>query len=372
MIEKHKKRLQRARSLARREGCDALWVNDIANVKYLSGFSGSAGYVLLGARRGYFVTDSRYELQAAEQVRELEIVILRGRLSPLLKELARGISARRIGFSGEHVSFAEVQAMRKALRGVANLAPLQGSLSALRAVKDAGEIASIERAVRTSEKALSAVAGLMSPGVPENRIAEALACELLQGACDESAFDIIVACGPRSALPHATPSSRRLGKRDLLLVDWGARCGGYHSDETRVFYVGEPRKELKEIHRVVLEARGAALDTIRPNVAAAEVDKAARSVIEAAGYGEYFGHALGHGVGLEVHESPSLSGMSRDTLVPGMVFTVEPGIYLPGVGGVRIEDVIHLEGDTPRVMGRMGRSGALPRVARSAKRLVLK
>ncbi len=365
------KRLRRARALARSEGCDALWVNDIANVRYVSGFAGSSGYILLGERSGYFITDSRYELQAAEQVPDLEIVIVRGRMSPLLKQLVSGMGAKRIAFSGGHISYAEAQALKKALRGVAALQPLRGSFTALRAVKDAGEVAAIQKAVRNSESALRAVGGLMRPGVTENRIAEALAGELLHGECEESAFNIIVAGGPRSALPHASPSARRLRSNDLLLVDWGAQCRGYHSDETRVFYVGEPLKELREIHRVVLEARQAALSAIRPNVEAAEVDRAARSVIEAAGYGEYFGHALGHGVGLEVHESPSVSSLSRDVLKPGMVFTVEPGIYLPGKGGVRIEDVIHLEGKEPRVLGRMGRTGAVPGQG-SARRGMLK
>lgn len=360
MAETYKKRLQRARSLARREGCDALWINDIANVRYLSGFAGSSGYILLGERRGYFITDSRYELQAAEQVPHLEMVIVKGRFAPLIKQLVTGLRAKRIAFSGGHVSFAEAQALKKTLRGVATFQPLKGSLTALRAVKDAEEIGSIRSAVRNAEKALHTVSDLMKPGVKENGIAQALVCELLRGACEDSAFDIIVAGGPRSALPHATPTNRRLEKNDLLLIDWGAQCGGYHSDMTRVFYMGEPRSELREIHRVVMAARQAALEAIRPNVAAADVDKAARGVIEAAGYGEYFGHALGHGVGLEVHESPALSNLSRDVLKPGMVFTVEPGIYLPGIGGVRIEDVILLENGGPCVLGRMGRSGTIP------------
>ncbi len=346
--------------MARGEGFDALWVSDTPNVRYLSGFTGSSGYILLGPRRGYFITDSRYELQAARQVEDLELVIVRGRLSPLLRELAYSVKASRVGFSGTHLSFAEVQAFRRALRGVSLFAPLRGSLSALRAVKDASEVRCISQAVRTSEKAMRAVTGQLRPGITEKRLAEMLACELITGGCEDAAFDIIVACGPRSALPHAFPSGRRLGSRDLLLVDWGARCGGYHSDMTRVFYEGEPRAELRKIHAIVLEAREAALQAIKPGVTAAAVDAAARGVIGSAGYGEFFGHALGHGVGLEVHEKPTLSSMSDEVLKPGMVFTVEPGIYLPGKGGVRIEDVVHLDGAKARVLGSMPRSGERP------------
>ncbi len=154
-----------------------------------------------------------------------------------------------------------------------------------------------------------------------------------------------------------------------MLVDWGARCGGYHSDMTRVFYEGEPHAELRRIHGIVLEARQAALEAIKPGVTAAQVDAAARGVIENAGYGEFFGHALGHGVGLEVHEKPTLSSMSDDVLKSGMVFTVEPGIYLPGKGGVRIEDVVHLDGAKVRVLGRMPRSGERPRSRRGSQAL---
>ncbi len=360
MAAAYKERINRARKLARDEGFEALWVNDAPNVRYLSGFTGSSGYILLGPGKGYFITDSRYELQAAQEVRDLEIAILRGRLPALLKQLLSGMNVSRLAFSGALLSFDEVQSIRRALRGTAAFQPLQGSLSGLRAVKDAEEVTALRRAVSNAERAMRAVAGLVRPGVTEMRVAEALACELIRGACDDAAFNIIVACGPRSALPHATPSGRRLGRRDLMLLDWGARCGGYHSDMTRVFFEGEPAAELRKIHGVVLEAREAALQAIRPGAAAADVDAAARRVIEDAGYGEHFGHALGHGVGLEVHEAPVLGGASRDILKPGMVFTVEPGIYLPGKGGVRIEDVIHLEGDGPRVLGRLPRSGVLP------------
>ncbi len=346
--------------MARAEGCDALWVSDAPNVRYLSGFNGSSGYILLGRRRGYFITDSRYELQAARQVEDLELVIVHGRLAARLRELAASMKAARMGFSGLHLSFAEVQAFRRALRGVTAFVPLKGSLSGLRAVKDASEIRCIAKAVRTSERAMRAVLDKLEPGMTEKRIAERLACELISGGCEDISFDIIVACGPRSALPHAFPSERRLGKRDLLLVDWGSTCGGYHSDTTRVFYQGEPRAELRKIHGIVLEAREAALRAIGPGVSAAQVDVAARGVIEAAGYGEFFGHALGHGVGLEVHEKPTLSSLSEDVLVSDMVFTVEPGIYLPGKGGVRIEDVVHLDGAKARILSHMLRSGERP------------
>ncbi len=354
-------RLSRARKLARGEDFDALWVSDAANVRYLSGFTGSSGYILLGGRRGYFITDSRYELQAAQEVQGLEVAVMRGRLTELLKELVAGMQVKRLAFSGEQMTFAEVEAFRRALKGAAVIQPLKGSLSGLRAVKDAGEIEAIRRAVARSEAALRRVLRMVQPGMGEKELAETLACELRRGGCQGEAFDTIVATGPRSALPHASPGNRRLGRRDILLVDWGARCAGYHSDETRVFFTKETSAEMRRIHALVLEAREKALMAIRPGARAAEVDKAARDVIAGAGYGKYFGHALGHGVGLEVHEAPVLSSLSRDMLRPGMVFTVEPGIYLPGKGGVRIEDVIHLEAGGPRVLSRIARSGELPR-----------
>ncbi len=354
-------RRRRARKLAGKEGLDALWVSDPANVRYLSGFTGSSGFILLGRSHGFFITDSRYDLQARQEVQGLETVICRKGLGACLKELAHGAGIKRIGFSGAHISYSQTREFKRRLRGTAVLQPLAGSLSVLRVIKDDEELAAIRRAIRNAERSLLAIADNIRTGVTEASLGRALACELLKGGCEDAAFNTIVASGSRSALPHAAPSGRKLRENDLLLVDWGAACAGYHSDETRVIYLGEPGGQLREIHRVVMAARRAALESLKPGRPAAEVDRAARQVIENAGFGEYFGHALGHGIGLEVHEAPYVGSASKDILRAGMVFTIEPGIYLPGKGGVRVEDMVYLAADGPRILTGLPRNGALRR-----------
>ncbi len=355
------KRLARARKVARHAGCDALWIADLPMLRYLTGFTGSSAALLLGPKWAYLLTDFRYELQAAGEVyRGIEVLIPKDPLKQVLRELLSSVGAASIGYSPESVTVSRREEMRQGLGRKVAMRALTQPLAAVRAVKDSGEIQALEAAVRAAENALRRTLGEVRSGLSEAAIARALGCGLLLEGCEEQPFNMIVASGHRSALPHGAPSDREIAADDILLVDWGARCAGYCSDLTRIYFTGSPDKRLRRIHSVVMEARAAALAALKPGVAALKVDAAARSVIEKAGYGEYFGHALGHGLGLEVHEAPSIAARSTDVLRAGMVFTIEPGIYLPGVGGVRIEDVVHLESGGPRVLSRIARNAKLP------------
>ncbi|MHB8780349.1 MAG: M24 family metallopeptidase [Candidatus Geothermincolia bacterium] len=354
-------RLARARGVARNAGCDALWIADPPTLRYLTGFTGSSAAFILGPKWACLMTDFRYELQAAGEVyRGIEVLVPKEPVKQALRELLSSVGAASIGYSPESVTVSWREEMRRGLGRKVAMRALTQPLAAIRAVKDAKEIKALEAAVRAAENALRRTLGEVRPGLSEAAIARALGCGLLEEGCEEQSFNMIVASGYRSALPHGAPSTREMAADDILLVDWGARCAGYCSDLTRVYFTGSPDKRLRRIHSVVMEARAAGLAALKPGVAASRVDAAARSVIEKAGYGEYFGHALGHGLGLEVHEAPFIAARSADVLKAGMVFTIEPGIYLPGVGGVRIEDVVHLESAGPRVLSRIARNARLP------------
>lgn len=239
----------------------------------------------------------------------------------------------------EHMTVAVRRRLAKAI-GAARLVETTGVVSGLRRIKDASEIAEIRRAVRIQEAALEATLEGLGPGRREADLAASLEFEMRTRGSSEPAFDVIVAARANGSLPHAIPGRTRTAKGQPLLIDWGATVGGYRSDMTRTFSLGRWSKAMREIYEVTLEAQLSAIEAIGPGVRCAEVDAAARDIIDDAGYGDRFGHGLGHGVGLDIHESPRLARGSEDVLEPGMVVTVEPGIYLPGVGGVRIEDLV--------------------------------
>lgn len=249
-----------------------------------------------------------------------------------------GLDRQRAGVEPTHMRFLELSLLRAAAPQVEWMAT-DGALDSLRAVKEPAEIDCMQRAAVIAEQALEATLPLIRPGMTEREAAAELTLQLLRAGSDPvGAFDPIVAAGPNSALPHATPTERPLQPGDLLLFDWGARVGGYISDLTRVFAVGEVEPELAEIHALVQRANQAGVQAVRPGVPCGDVDRAARDVIGAAGYGEHFFHRTGHGLGLETHEPPYIRGDVEEQLQPGMTFTVEPGVYLVGRGGVRVED----------------------------------
>ncbi len=319
-------------------------ISYMADVRYLCGFSGSSGMVLLVPRAGYFLTDFRYREQAALEVAGLRTVICDNGFGEALREIlerrGRGgsVNAKRIGFDPKTMTCAELSELRRRLRGAAVLKPLKTELQELRARKSRGEVALIRKALKVAEASFQEALRHIGRETSERELALQVDFAARRRGAEGASFETIVASGRRGALVHARPSGKRLA--GAVVIDWGVVYGGYNTDCTRTLGFGRVPAGLARAHRLVLEAREKALAATRAGVKACEVDRAAREVVEKAGYGSAFGHGLGHGVGLEVHERPHLGPRSRDVLEEGMVFTIEPGIYLPGVGGVRVEDMV--------------------------------
>jgi Xaa-Pro aminopeptidase len=337
-------RLERVRARLSEEGLDALVLLNAENRRYVTGFTGSAGIAVVLPERSHLIVDFRYVEQAREEAPEFSPV----RVSNLLEGLAaflREAGARRVGFEAETVTVAQLRRLQELAADV-ELVPLQG-LDRMRWRKDPQEIACISRAAQIAAAAFVEILPLVRPGVVERDLALELEYRMRRLGADGAAFDAIVASGPRSALPHGRASGRAIGPSDLVTVDWGAVVQGYHSDSTRTLVVGRASGEQRQLYRLVREAQEAALAGLRPGMTGREADALARQRIAAAGYGDHFGHGLGHGVGLAVHEGPTLSPREEAVLEPEVVVTVEPGVYLPGWGGVRVEDLVVLrEGGT--------------------------
>jgi Xaa-Pro aminopeptidase len=326
------------RAALRRGGQGGLLVSSLTNVRWLCGFTGSAGSLLVTAREAVFFTDFRYRIQAQREVAGARVVEYPGRpLEAVAAEVKRA-RVRRLGIEAEHLTVAAHADLRAAAGGV-ELDPLKGVVEQARAVKDPTEVAAVRRALAASHRAFLATSRRLA-GRRERDVADALGAAMRREGAEGEAFPSIIASGPRAALPHAVPTERRIRGGDLVIMDFGARRDGYCSDLTRTLLPGRGTAERRRIYRIVLEAQRAALASVRPGIPASAVDEAARRVIEQAGFGKEFGHGTGHGVGLEVHEKPSISHRSGEVLQPGMVFTVEPGIYVKDFGGVRIEDMV--------------------------------
>ena len=320
---------------------DALLLISPANRRWASGFTGSAAQLLISRQRAVLATDSRYWEQAAAEAPAFEIFQMRDEKDAMANFLATA-GAQRIGVESSHVTLARQAALDKHEGFV--WVPLASTIEPLRAVKSAGELAAIRAAARLTDATVAQVPRLARPGVSERAVAWELEKFMRETGAEATAFDIIVAAGPHSALPHHHPGERLLQAGDIIVVDLGAQLGGYKSDLTRTFYLGETADDaFWAIYNTVEQAHGAAIAGIRPGVTGKDVDALARDLIAAAGHGDHFGHGTGHGVGLEIHEEPRFSRLAEKTIIPaGAVMTVEPGIYLPGYGGVRIEDLLHV------------------------------
>jgi len=335
----YSRRIQKLENLIQSLDLEAFIVTDLFNIRYLCGFSGTDGILVVSRGGVGFLTDSRYTEQARAQVvadHKIEYRIKNEGLINFLRE--QGLS--RVGFEAETVPFATVRKWRNDSQKIARWIPVGEELLSLRGVKAPSELEALEEATRISAKAFDSVLPLLKPGIQEQEFSLELEIAIRRLGAEEKAFDFIVASGSRGALPHGVASERRIQAGELVTVDFGARFAGYHSDETITVAVGSVSPKHQEIFEVVYQAQQRAMDLIRPGIPLQEIDKAAREYIHAAGYGEFFGHGLGHGVGLEVHEFPTLNPRSKDVAEEGMVFTVEPGVYVPGFGGVRIEDMV--------------------------------
>lgn len=329
-------RLAQLRRLLAAEGLSAFLVASAENRQYLTGFRGSAGLLWITQADAALLVDARYWEQAEAEVGGRCRVVRQGPEGPLpeLKRLAQ----QPFGFEAHIVPFSQVEAWRGAGLSPVPAPPL---VERLRSCKNGEEMARIRQAVALAEEAIARVLPLLGPGMPEEEVALELEVRLRRLGAEAAAFPPVVASGPRAAWPHARASKRRLQAGDLVLVDAGAVVDGYCSDITRTYAVGEASEKARELYRVVRRAQQAAIAALGPGVRAVDADAAGRAVIEAAGYGDQFGHGMGHGVGLQVHEGPRLGRNAGEEVVPlGAVLTVEPGIYLPGWGGIRIEDVV--------------------------------
>ena len=328
-------------------------VTDLINVRYLSGFSGSNGALLVFAddRVPVLVTDGRYRTQAAEQAPDLEIAIERALGRYLVGQAADG-GVHKLGFESNVVTVDGFDALSSELDargGDTELVRAAGTVEALREVKDAGELALLRLACEAADAALDDLVarGGLRPGRTEREVSRELEALMLDHGADGISFETIVAAGPNSAIPHHRPTDAVLGQGDFVKIDFGALVAGYHSDMTRTFVLGKAADWQLEIYQLVADAQRAGREALRPGAGLREVDGAARQLIADAGYGENFGHGLGHGVGLQIHEAPGIGATSAGTLLAGSVVTVEPGVYLPGRGGVRIEDTLVVAGGTP-------------------------
>lgn len=333
-------RLARLRTRLARAKLPALLVTYLPNISYLSGFRGSAGALLISRREQVLFSDFRYRLQVAQQAPGFRFVeVQRNSLASMAQE-AKRLGFAQVGFEAHQLTVEQLRRLRAGARGV-RWQPAGELVEGLRQVKEPAEIAQIARAARITDRAFAYMRSLLAIGKTEREIALAGQLFMLQAGAKEMAFDLIVGAGAHGALPHAQSGPRRIKHGDLVVIDIGLRLpSGYCSDLTRTVAVGRAADWQREIHAIVQAAQQRALQALRPGAVAAEVDGVARAVITEAGYGEYFGHGLGHGVGLEVHEGPRLAATDRTVLRTGMVVTVEPGIYLPGRGGVRLEELV--------------------------------
>jgi len=319
---------------------DYFLVTHLSNIRYLCGFTGSAGALLVGAKEPVFFTDGRYTEQAREQVRGASITI--EKKSPLVAA-AEWLKAKRpgtLGIESDHLTVASEARLRRVLPKPCRLRPLSGAVERQRTIKDAAETCLIREAVNLGSSLFPSLVKTIRPGVPETTVAAKLEFAARQAGAEGMSFDTIIAAGPRSALPHGRASATPIPRQGFVVLDFGVILAGYCSDMTRTVALGRPSAKERGWYDAVLDAQLAGIAAVRPGVTAGEVDEAARKVLKRNKLAKYYTHSTGHGVGLEIHESPRLAAGETTVLEPGMVLTIEPGVYVPGQGGVRIEDMI--------------------------------
>lgn len=329
-------KLNKIRSKFSTFGIDALLITSQFNRRYLTNFTGSAGVVLITVDQALFITDFRYIEQASKQCEGFTIVQHGSSLVQEVANQVKRLGLEKIGFEQDFLSFSSYSSYKQAI--VEELVPISGLIEKLRLIKTEREIKILKEAADIADAAFKHILDFIRPGVSELEVSNELEFFIRKAGATSSSFDIIVASGQRSALPHGVASDKVIEKGDFVTLDFGAYYKGYVSDITRTLSVGEPSQKLKEIYEIVLEAQLRGVAGIKPGLTGKEADALTRDYITENGYGEYFGHSTGHGIGLEVHEGPTLSIKSDIVLQPGMIVTVEPGIYIPGLGGVRIED----------------------------------
>ena len=338
---------------------DALLISAPENRRYLSGFTGSAGYLFITPERAVLVTDSRYTEQATNQAPDFQVIQVRGGWDWLLEQF-KETGVKRVGFESRNMTVATYNSLVDAVRDDSALGQVSMIATAEipeegRVFKDRSELAMLQRAIDASDAAMEAVCPTITAGMTEREVAWRMEMAMRDFGADSISFDTIVASGPNGAMAHHRPSDRIIEEGEPIVIDMGAIVEGYCSDITRTVVVGEPDETFNKIYDIVLGAQLTAINMVKPGMTGDDCDDLSRTVIAEAGYGDNFGHSLGHGVGLAVHENPRVSPRSPDKLEPNMVFTVEPGIYLTGWGGIRIEDIVVLGDDGAKVLSKAGK-----------------
>jgi Xaa-Pro aminopeptidase len=355
MSPKTKSRIDKLAEGLGEKNIDGILISQPENRRYLSGFDGSAGFLLITADKRILATDSRYTVQAGSQAPEYEIMTISSDIGGWLPKLASELKIGKLGFEGSHLTFSLYRRLCDILdkgKSGLKLIPVENMVEPLRAVKEPEEIKLIARAAGIADAAMEHIRGSIRPGMTEIEAAWEIEKFMREKGSQPLPFEVIVASGPNSALPHAQPSARAIKRAEPIVIDIGARAGGYASDLSRTLCLGAPDETFKKVYDTVLGAQAGAIALIKPGITGAEADKLSRTIIEEGGYGEAFGHGLGHGVGLDVHEYPGLGPSSAEELADGMVFTIEPGIYIKGWGGVRIEDLVVMEAGKVREISK--------------------
>ena len=332
-------RLTKLRAILPEHDIDAILISQPQNRRYLSDFTGSAGWLVITAERAVMATDFRYFEQVGREAPDFELARIQTQVSDLLPEVLADLGVKRLGFESQHLTVEQLSTFNKAAGGVEWL-PLENAVEKIRAVKDQDEIDALRRSAALNDDAFAHLLEVIEPGMTEREAAWEIEAYMRSHGASKVAFDLIVAAGPNGALPHARPGDQAIQPGAPVVIDIGCVLDDYCSDMTRTFCLGEPSSRYLEVWNLVLQAQEAAESVIRAGTSGMETDAAARDLIVEAGYGDYFGHGLGHGVGLAVHEGPRASRLSDDTFEAGMSLTVEPGIYLPGEFGVRLEDLV--------------------------------
>lgn len=352
-------RLQRVRDGLSERALDAILITDLRNWRYLTGFTGDAGVLIVSQGQVLMVTDFRYYEQVGLQAPDCELVKAPKAVHTTLAEVVTQQGFQTLGFESQHVTVETLGKWKAAMPQI-SWVETANVVESLRQIKDADEIAKIEQAVHIADEAMAHIMGWIRPGMTEQEVAWELEVQMRTHGAEALSFPIIMASGPNGSMPHAGVTERTIAAGDPMVIDMGCVVGGYCSDLTRSFCVGEASEEYKKIWDTVLEAQLAVEAAIAPGVSGVDADEAARRVIYGAGYEGKFGHGTGHGVGLAIHEATRLSMTSTDTLREGMVVTVEPGIYIPGWGGVRIEDMVVVTEDGCRVLTRVAKQSVAP------------
>jgi Xaa-Pro aminopeptidase len=355
MSPKIKSRIEKLAGGLGEKKIDGILISQPENRRYLSGFDGSAGFLIITKNKRILATDARYTVQARSQAPDYEILTVTSDIGGWLPELASELSTKRLGFEGGHLTFSLYRRLCDILdkgKSGLKLIPVENMVEPLRAVKEPEEIGLIARAAGIADAVMDHIRESIRPGVTEIEAAWEIERFMREKGSQPLPFEVIVAAGPNAALPHAQPSARAIRRAEPIVIDIGARVGGYASDLSRTLCLGAPDDTFKKVYDTVLGAQTGAIALLKPGMTGAEADQLARTIIVEGGYGEAFGHGLGHGVGLDVHEYPRLGPSSAEELAEGMVFTVEPGIYLEGWGGVRIEDLVVMEAGKVREISK--------------------